>query len=295
LSFDLLRSVAEARAFCAARREAGSRLGFVPTMGALHEGHLALVRAAAAACDEVVVSVFVNPLQFNDPRDLERYPRDLEGDAELVRAAGARVLFTGTLEGFFPDELDEAGALLPEHRVDPGPCALGLEGEHRPGHFAGVATIVDRLFEVVQPEQAFFGAKDYQQCLVVRDLAARRGGPHIRVCPTVREDDGLARSSRNALLTDENRARAVCLSRGLFAARAAFAAGERSPQVLAGLVAAAVEEGGLALEYAAIRDPLRWTASDPEGPLERAVALVAARAGAVRLIDNLDLGEGEGA
>jgi pantoate--beta-alanine ligase len=111
----------------------------------------------------------------------------------------------------------------------------------------------------------------------------------------VREDDGLARSSRNALLTDENRARAVCLSRGLFAARAAFAAGERSPQVLAGLVAAAVEEGGLALEYAAIRDPLRWTASDPEGPLERAVALVAARAGAVRLIDNLDLGEGEGA
>ncbi|MBL6720094.1 MAG: pantoate--beta-alanine ligase [Planctomycetes bacterium] len=295
MSFDLLRSVAEARDFCAARRDAGSRLGFVPTMGALHEGHLALVRAAAAACDEVVVSVFVNPLQFNDPRDLERYPRDLEGDAELVRAAGARMLFTGTLEGFFPDELDEAGALLPQHRVDPGSCALGLEGEHRPGHFEGVATIVDRLFEVVQPEQAFFGAKDYQQCLVVRDLAARRGGPHIQVCPTVREGDGLARSSRNALLTEGDRARAVCLSKGLFAARAAFASGERSPRVLAGLVAAAVESGGLDLEYAAIRDPQRWTAGDPEGPLEQAVALVAARAGAVRLIDNLDLGAGGGA
>ena len=292
MSFDLLRSVAEARGFCAARRSAGVRLGFVPTMGALHEGHLALVRAAAAACDEVVVSVFVNPLQFNDPADLERYPRDLEGDAELVRAAGARMLFTGTLDGFFPDELDEEGALLPEHRVDPGPCALGLEGEHRPGHFAGVATIVDRLFEVVQPEQACFGAKDYQQCLVVRDLAARRGGPRIQVCPTVREDDGLARSSRNALLTGEDRARAACLSQGLFAARAAFAAGERSPQVLAGLVASAVERGGLELEYAAIRDPLRWTAGDPEPPLDRAVALVAARAGSVRLIDNLELSAG---
>ena len=292
MSFALLESVAAARAHCAERRNAGVTLGFVPTMGALHEGHLALVRRAAAECDEVVVSVFVNPLQFDDPGDLERYPRDLEGDAAQVRAAGASMLFTGTLAGFFPDELGPDGTLLPEAHVAPGPCALGLEGTHRPGHFEGVATIVDRLFDVVTPARAYFGAKDYQQCLVVRELARRRGAPDVVVCPTVREGDGLALSSRNQLLTAEERERAPALASGLFAARELFRSGVREPGQLVAPIEAAVEAAGFELEYAAVRNPGQWTAGEPRAPLERAVALVAARAGAVRLIDNLDLGEG---
>ena len=281
-----LTSPREAGRWCEARRGAGCTLGFVPTMGALHEGHLELVRRAVGENDGVCVSVFVNPLQFDDARDLEAYPRDPDGDAAKLAEAGAAMVFTGTLAQFFPDELDAHGRLPAERLLDPGPAARGLEGDHRPGHFAGVATIVDRLFDVVAPDRAYFGWKDFQQCLVVRALARRRGGPRVVFRPTVREPSGLARSSRNALLTDEWRAEALSLSRALAAAQAAWDAGARDSEELRAALRNVLEPTRLDVEYAAVRDPERWTATEPTAPLERAVALVAARAGAVRLIDN---------
>ncbi|MCP3918697.1 MAG: pantoate--beta-alanine ligase [bacterium] len=281
---------ASASAWCRDVIAAGETLGFVPTMGALHAGHLALVECAARENDRVCVSVFVNPLQFNDPRDLERYPRDFEGDADQLEAVGCSMVFSGTLAGFFPDELDATGALIPERLIDAGPAAIGLEGAHRPGHFDGVATIVDRLFDVVQPTRAYFGQKDYQQLQVVRDLARRRAGPEIIGCVTVREDSGLARSSRNALLDDAGRAAGLFLSRALGVADAAWRAGERDARALETLMREVLDGSGLELEYAAVRAARGWSAEAPGGPLESAVALVAARAASVRLIDNHVLG-----
>ncbi|MCC6406899.1 MAG: pantoate--beta-alanine ligase [Planctomycetes bacterium] len=283
----LFRDPSSAADWCRAELRAGERLGFVPTMGALHEGHLALVRRAKAECGRAVVSVFVNPLQFNDPKDFERYPRDLDGDARLLAGVGCDVVFTGTLEQFFPEAGGDRARIAWR---EPGASALGLEGALRPGHFRGVATIVERLFEVVRPTRAYFGAKDFQQTLVVRELARELGYPEIVVCPPLREPSGLARSSRNELLSADERARAVSIHRGLSAARELWHdARERAPAKLRAPIVAAIAAGGLELEYAEFRDPDRWTEREPVGPLERAVALVAARAGAVRLIDNLRL------
>jgi pantoate--beta-alanine ligase len=273
-----------ARAWCEEQRASGHSLGLVPTMGALHEGHLELVRRAVAENDAACVSVFVNPLQFDDPGDLERYPRDLDGDARLLDGAGAAMVFTGTLAGFFPGSGGDPSAVP---AVDPGPPAGGLEGEFRKGHFAGVATICDRLFELTGADRAYFGEKDFQQTLVVKHVAERRGAPRIVVCPTSREPSGLARSSRNELLDGSGLERAVALSRGLRAARALWAAGEREPGALCAALAA--ELTGVEPEYAEVRDPEAWTADRPAGPLTRAQALVAARVGPVRLIDNLRL------
>lgn len=279
-----LESVEEARRWCAASREAGGTLGFVPTMGALHEGHLELVRRAARENDRVCVSIFVNPLQFNDPADLERYPRDFAGDAGLLAGAGASMAFTGTLEGFFPDGVDGA-------RVEPGPAAAGLEGEFRPGHFEGVATIVARLFETVEPTRAYFGAKDLQQYLVVEGVARERF-PDVEVvrCATVRSPGGLALSSRNALLSEAGRETALGIPAALRQARDAWRAGQRDAATLAGVLRAALERaGGLDVEYAEVRDPGAWTADAPDGVLPRAAALVAAKVEGVRLIDNMEL------
>jgi pantoate--beta-alanine ligase len=193
------------------------------------------------------------------------------------------MVFSGTLGQFFPAA---EGGSVPLRA--PGPSAAGLEGEFRPGHFAGVATICARLFEVVRPTRAYFGAKDFQQCQVVRELAGELGYPNIVVCPTSRDADGLARSSRNQLLTAEDRREALGLSRALFAARAAWRAGERLAQALEARLGAELARGRLAVEYAVVRDP-RALAVAPNGPLREARALIAARAGGVRLIDNLDL------
>lgn len=272
-----------AQAWCAERRAAGARLGFVPTMGALHEGHLSLVRRAAAECDAVVVSVFVNPLQFDEAHDFDAYPRDFEGDALLLEQAGADMAFTGTLEQFFADADDPANPPA----EDPGPAAEGLEGEFRGGHFSGVATIVRRLFEVVRPARAYFGEKDFQQTLVVRHVARALGYPEIAVLPTSRETSGLARSSRNARLTNEQRERAACLSGALFDARDSWRRGRRDPAAIEAAMAERIRAAGLDLEYAVLRDP------DSFAPVEAgasgAQALVAARLGTVRLIDNLRL------
>ncbi len=280
---------AGAREWLAARRP--SSLGFVPTMGALHEGHLSLVRRARSENELVCVSVFVNPLQFNDAKDFERYPRDFEGDARAVGEAGCELVFSGTLANFFPES---GGARESIVAAPAGPAGLGLEGAFRPGHFDGVATIVERLFEIVRPTRAYFGAKDFQQTLVVCDVARRLGYPQIVVCPTSREVSGLARSSRNALLAPEDRERAPRIYAALCAARAAWRErGVRAPSELRAVMLRALDGSGLEPEYAQVRDPERWTADEPSFELERAVALIAARAGAVRLIDNLRLDRDE--
>lgn len=284
-----LATPAEASAWCAAERARGMRIGFVPTMGALHEGHLELVRRAARENDAAVVSVFVNPLQFDDKSDFERYPRHFAADVELLGSADCAMAFTGTLAGFFPGELEADGSLPRSRLVDPGPCAQGLEGTFRDGHFAGVATIVDRLFDVVNAHVAYFGEKDFQQTLVVRDLARRRGSPPIVVCGTSRESTGLARSSRNARLSPKDRAEAASIQRALLAARDAWGNGERRAAELGAVMRGVLESTRMEVEYATARDPELWTADEPAAPLVRAQALVAARIGGVRLIDNLRL------
>ncbi len=278
--------------FAAEARERGRTLGFVPTMGALHDGHLSLVRRAARDNDLVCVSIFVNPLQFDNAGDLESYPRDLEADVAKLDAVGCDLVFTGTLASFFPD----AHTIDDIPLRDAGPGAVGLEGEHRRGHFAGVATIVGRLFELVRPTAAYFGEKDFQQTLVVRAVAADAGGTRVVVCPTAREADGLAMSSRNARLDPAARRRATCIWKALNAAREAWRAGERDAHVLTAALRAPLDVEGVAVEYAELRDSESWTGAAPTGRLERARALVAANlalaAGdSVRLIDNLSLDE----
>jgi len=279
---ELLRDPALAERWCAEARTGGRTLGFVPTMGALHPGHLALVERALADNDRVCVSVFVNPLQFDERSDFERYPRDFDADARLLEGVGCSMVFTGTLEQFFP-----RGVRL----RDPGPRSAGLEGDLRPGHFAGVATIVARLFEITRPDRAYFGQKDFQQTLVVADLARALGYPGIVVCPTVREKSGLAMSSRNERLAPEDRAAATALSRSLDLARRAWREGAREAGELARILRQALAPGPLTVEYATVRDPEAWTREEPRGRLERAVALVAARLAGVRLIDNTLLHE----
>ena len=278
--------------WCATQRAAGRTLGFVPTMGALHAGHVSLVRRALEENDVVCVSVFVNPLQFDEAQDFDHYPRDFGRDVELLDEVGCSMVFTGTLAHFFPVELDAEGRLKPEHWVEPGAAAAGLEGACRSGHFEGVATIVDRLFDVVGPTRAYFGQKDYQQALVVGELARARGNPEVRVCAIAREAHGLARSSRNERLSADSRERAGVIHRALLAADELWRRGERNADVLANELRTVLNtEPQLELEYAELRDPQAWTAEAPHERLDQAVALIAGRFGPVRLIDNRVLGE----
>ena len=246
---------------------------FVPTMGALHDGHASLVRLAAQGTGPVVVSDFVNPTQFGPGEDFEAYPRDLDADAAIAEAAGADVLWAPSVEEIYPPGFATM--------VDPGPLALELCGASRPGHFVGVATVVTRLFGLMQPARAIFGRKDYQQLVllqrVTRDLAL---GIDFVGAPTIREHDGLAMSSRNRYLSPEERALAAAVPQALRSVAAAYADGERMPDVLLD-----VPLGALELEYLAVR------ASDlsPYDPQRPAVVLIAGRIGSTRLIDNLEL------
>jgi len=257
-------------------RALGRRVGFVPTMGALHAGHASLVEAAAAACDDVVVSIFVNPTQFGPEEDFARYPRPLAADLALLDSLGVRWAFTPSVAGMYPEG---QGAC-----VSVGDPAEPFEGASRPGHFAGVGTVVKRLFEIVPADVAFFGAKDWQQTRVISRLVHDHAIPvEIAVCPTVREPDGLALSSRNAYLTPAERARAVALHAGLIAAEASWNAGDRVAMAEAAL-RQALEARDIACDYAAIVDPESLAPlRDPRGP---AIALVAGRLGSTRLIDN---------
>lgn len=279
-----LATVPELKAWVGTARAGGRRIGLVPTMGALHEGHLALVDAARAGSDAVVMSIFVNPTQFGPHEDLSRYPRDLPRDRALAAARGVDALFVPSVESMYP-----AGA---EVRVVPGAAAARWEGEFRPGHFAGVLTIVAKLLHLAEPARAWFGQKDFQQATLIRQMVRDLDFPlSVEVIPTVREPDGLALSSRNAFLSAADRQQALGLSRALGAAAEAFATGERGAAALE-----RVMHGGLAVhpgvevEYIAVTDPRTLE------PVARAdadtVVLIAARVGSTRLIDNVILSKG---
>lgn len=265
--------------FAEVRAAATGRVGLVPTMGYLHDGHLALMSAARTDADTVVASLFVNPLQFGPEEDFARYPRDLERDTDLAVSAGVDILFVPEVEEMYP-EPPRTGIVisdLTEH----------FEGAQRPGHFEGVALVVAKLFAGIQPHSSFFGNKDAQQLAVVRRLAADLSFPvDIVSVPTVREADGLALSSRNRFLSEAERLQARGLSRGLFAAADAVEAGERSGPELESIARhRAAEVGHLQLEYAALADAATVQ------PMPKLVAdsflAVAARVGETRLIDNV--------
>jgi len=256
-------------------------VGFVPTMGYLHEGHLSLIDAARRECDTVVVSLFVNPLQFGPNEDLASYPRDLDRDAALVEAAGADVLFAPPLDVMYPSE--------PLTRVMVGEVTEGMEGARRPGHFDGVATVVAKLFAGVDPDRSYFGRKDAQQLVTVRRMVQDLSFPTAIVgAPIVREADGLALSSRNIFLDPRQRDAARSISRGLFAAAAAVRAGERSARRIERFASTTVEEeADIDLDYATLAG--QDTAA-PVASLERPAFLaVAARVGSTRLLDNIHI------
>ena len=279
----VVKTPEEARTICDAARARGARVGLVPTMGALHEGHLALVREALRHADFVMCTIFVNPTQFGPTEDFAKYPRDLEGDVRKL--AGASVVFA-----------PEATAMYPqgeETRVNVGHLAQSLCGPHRPGHFEGVATVVTKLFAIAGACTAVVGKKDYQQLAILRRVARDLFLPvNVVGYPIVREADGLAMSSRNAYLRAEERTRALSLSRGLGAAARAFAGGERGADELRRLVVAQVKPAATSIDYVTVADADTLVPFAPGADVgERAVTAIACRIGTTRLIDNLVLGE----
>lgn len=273
-----LTTVDEAREFVAAERAAGRRIALVPTMGALHEGHLELVRTAREHADTVVASVFVNPMQFGANEDLDRYPRTPETDTAQLIVLGAEALFMPEVDEMYPD------GGRSETLVTAGRLGGVLEGASRPGHFDGVLTVVTKLLSIITPDVAVFGEKDAQQLFLVRRMVRDLNLP-VRVIgvPTVREPDGLALSSRNRLLQPAERTDALALSRAL--AAAGDAAGEGVQAVLAAARAVLEREPGVELDYLAVVDPATFLFA-PDDHRGRAQVLVAARVGSVRLIDN---------
>jgi pantoate--beta-alanine ligase len=282
----IVSTAADFRAMCDdARARTGARIGFVPTMGALHEGHLSLVREAKKRAPFVAVSIFVNPTQFGPNEDLARYPRDLDGDVAKLASVGADAVFAPEPKAMYPEG--------EQTRVSVGSLAVPLCGRFRPGHFEGVATVVSKLFALAGPCVAVFGKKDYQQLAILRRLAIDLFFPvEIVGHPIVREKDGLAMSSRNAYLSPADRQRALGLSRGLDAAWRAFAAGERDAAALGRLTRAEVEKAADSIDYVDVTD------ADSLAPFAdgartggRALVAIACRVGSTRLIDNVVLGE----
>lgn len=282
---EIWRSPEAFRQACDAARQRGSRVGLVPTMGALHRGHQALIEEARKRADFVVVSVFVNPTQFGPNEDFSRYPRDLEGDAHKSEQASANGIFAPPRDAMYPHG--------DETRVHVGATAEGLCGLFRPGHFEGVATIVAKLFALVGPAVAVFGRKDYQQLKVIERMTKDLFLPiEVVGLPTIREADGLAMSSRNAYLSPEARASATAIPRGLSAACRAFAAGERNVSVLTGITRAYVEPIANSVDYVDLADPDTVRVLGPsERSGERALLALAIRTAGARLIDNVVLGE----
>jgi pantoate--beta-alanine ligase len=280
---DLVETAAGCRALLGAARATGRTVGLVPTMGALHEGHLSLIARAHKECDVVAVSIFVNPLQFGDPEDIAKYPRTLERDLAECADAGAHVVFAPTIPEMYPSWPDP-----PATAVTVGGVSDKWEGASRPGHFDGVATVVAKLFAIAGPCRAYFGLKDFQQLAVVRRMASDLCIPvDIVGCPTVREPDGLALSSRNVRLSETERVAAQTLSRALAAGRAAIATGERDVAAVHTAMRAVVDHEPLVgLDYAVAVDAT--TLDEVTTIVEPATVrlLIAATVGPVRLIDN---------
>ena len=275
----VIRSAARMAAFARRLERQGKRIGFVPTMGALHEGHLSLIQAAAAQDEVVVVSLFVNPLQFGPREDLTRYPRPFARDVRLARASGATVIFAPVARDMYPPGFQTS--------IEVGALARRWEGRARPGHFRGVATVVAMLFELTRPASAYFGQKDYQQTLIIRRLVRDLRLPvRLRVLPTVREPGGLAMSSRNGALSAAQRRRAAVLYRALCAGRDRIRSGERRGGRVAALMRGLIRaQAGVRLDYAAAVD---GRTLEPLRRLRGRVALLGAvRVGRTRLIDNL--------
>jgi len=270
----IVSTKAEARAARAALGE----MSLVPTMGYLHDGHLSLVAQAKADGGAVAASIFVNPTQFGPNEDLSRYPRDLERDLQLLQGAGVDLVFTPTPEVMYRQGFDS--------RIEVGAITQKLEGAIRPGHFAGVCTVVAKLFNILQPQRAYFGQKDAQQCAVIRRMAADLDLPvEIRICETVREADGLALSSRNVYLSPEQRAAAPALYQALLAAKASYAGGERRAEALR--AAAKAKLSGAVIDYVSVADKV--TLDELDLVTDGALVSRAVRFGATRLIDNLIL------
>jgi pantoate--beta-alanine ligase len=275
-------TIGELRSWVRAARSGGCRIGLVPTMGSLHEGHLALMDEARRRTDAVVLSVFVNPLQFGPAEDYERYPRDLARDRQLAEGRGADLLFAPAAAAMYPPGADT--------RVTPGPAAERWEGAVRPGHFTGVLTVVAKLLHLVEPDVACFGQKDIQQLTLIRQMIRDLDFPvELAMVPTVREPDGLALSSRNAYLDPAERQSALALSRGLTAAAAGWEQGLRSGRVLEAQVARELDAAqGISADYIAAIDPERLERVAEAAP--GTILAVAATVGRTRLIDNLILG-----
>jgi pantoate--beta-alanine ligase len=276
----VIETIAE---FRAGRAALPGSLGFVPTMGYLHQGHLALVQRARAENDHVAVSIFVNPTQFGPREDLAHYPRDLQRDLALLRDTQVDLVFVPEVAEIYPPGFSTT--------VDVGVVAGSLEGTARPGHFQGVATVVCKLFNIVTPQRAYFGQKDAQQTLVIRRMVADLNMPvEVVICPTLREPDGLAMSSRNVYLSPDERQAALALSRGLWAAQQCHAAGERDAEALRETIRAALAAEPLAHpEYVSIAD--METLHELDRLEGRALASLAVRIGRTRLIDNVILGD----
>ncbi|MDG2428918.1 MAG: pantoate--beta-alanine ligase [Acidimicrobiales bacterium] len=265
----------------------GLTVGFVPTMGALHDGHASLIDASVASTDVTVVSIFVNPLQFVPGEDLNVYPRDIDGDVARCAAHGAAVVFAPSVNAIYPKGLPLEG--IDAAKIDPGEVAQPLEGRERPTHFIGVAEVITRLFTAMGPCRAFFGEKDFQQLQVVRHLVAELNMPIAVVgCPTVRESDGLAWSSRNVHLNDRERATAPVLYRALQAAAAAVAEPGWDRMAVEATMSTMIEaELAGPVDYAAVVDPLTLLPPEDPRPGDELRLLVACQFGEARLIDNV--------
>jgi len=286
MSLEVVHTVSELRRAIGERAREGGTLGFVPTMGALHEGHRVLMREAKRRASFTLVSIFVNPTQFGPKEDLSRYPRDLEGDVAKCAAEDVAIVFAPSVAEMYPDG--------ERTRVHVSGLTEHLCGASRPGHFDGVATVVTKLFAASGPCVAVFGRKDYQQLQVIKRFTRDLLLPvEILGVPTVREADGLALSSRNAYLSPEDRRRALSIPRALAAAARAFAAGERSTVALKAPAVQALTDAGLRIDYVALADPDDLVPLD-DRTKERALLAIAAFAGTTRLIDNVVLGEETG-
>ncbi|NOZ23477.1 MAG: pantoate--beta-alanine ligase [Planctomycetes bacterium] len=278
---ETVRTIEETRREVRAAKADGKSVGFVPTMGALHEGHLSLMRAGRQETDFLVISVFVNPKQFNDPKDLKAYPRELKADAEKANGVGVDLIFAPSDAEMYPKG---AVTFVDQHRL-----TERWEGAHRPGHFRGVLTVVAKLFNIIEPDIAYFGRKDFQQAAIIKTMAADLNmSVEIKVLPTVREPDGLAMSSRNVHLSEDERKQALCLFRALSRGREMVEAGERDTGKIVTEMKQFIDGNPLArIDYVAIADPDRLEKREQVEPGD--VALVAVRIGKTRLIDNMIL------
>ncbi len=277
---EVIKSPAEMQKAAGALRSEASPLGLVPTMGALHDGHISLIKRATTECAAVVVSIFVNPSQFGLGEDFELYPSSLDSDLEICENLEIAVVYAPPADAMFEKGYDTW--------IEVPSLAAGLCGANRPGHFRGVATVVAKLFSICRPERVYFGEKDYQQLVLIRRMVLDLNlGVDVIGCPTVRENDGLAMSSRNANLEKNERERAIFISRGLYRAQDLFVAGERSVNELKKAAHEELEKGDVEIDYIEVIDP--ETMEPLEVAFDSSRMAISAKVGAIRLIDNLPL------